>query len=68
MKIIITKIIGRFHDHNEIKTVHLIGALDSTACGLALEDFDYNSTTKNITCETCLTFLKWARIVYKIKS
>jgi len=67
MKLRITKIIGDFHDPKElIGTVHLHGAIDTTACGIADEDYDFKTTSKPIDCETCKTYLQWARSVCKI--
>jgi len=68
MKIKLIEAVGHYVDHSAVGNVHLIGVLDSTACGLALEDYDYVKSTKELTCETCKTFLSWAKKVSKIKS
>lgn len=67
MKIKIIKAVGRYADEDSIGKIHLKGAIDATACGLAYEEYDYNKTSQTITCETCLTFLDWAKKVSNIK-
>lgn len=68
MKIRITKIIGDFHDPKElVGTVHLVGVIDTTACGIADEDYECKPTNKPIDCETCKSCLSWAKAAAKIK-
>jgi hypothetical protein len=68
MKIRITKLIGDIHGDELIGTIHLRGVIDTTACGIADEDYDFKKTSKPIDCETCKTYLDWAKEVAKIKS
>lgn len=68
MKIKLTKEIGTMGDEFSIWKIHLRGAIDSTACGLAYEEYDYEPSSKPLTCTTCITFLAWAKKVSKIKS
>jgi len=67
MKVLITKATGRFSEEDSVGKVHLSGPIDSMACGLADEDYEYKLTTKPVTCTTCLTFLEWAKKVSKLK-
>jgi hypothetical protein len=65
MKIKITKVIGYFSTA-EIGEIHLMGAIDTTACGLANEDYHSITTNKELTCSTCKTMLGWAKRASKI--
>ena len=46
MKVLITKATGRFADYGSVGKVHLVGAIDGTACGLDDEDYELKSTKK----------------------
>ena len=63
MKYLITGIKDGAHYQPDevVGEVHLDGVRDTTACGLASEDFDFVKTSKPITCVTCLDFLAWAK-------
>jgi len=67
-KIILTKAVGTYAEELSVGKVHINGPLGSTACGLALEDYKYNATSKPVDCETCKNFLAWAKKVAKINS
>ncbi len=71
MKLLITKIrrqASKYADESAVGEVHLQGAIDSMACGLADEEYEVKDTNKPITCITCKTFHNWAKSVAKIKS
>lgn len=63
MKVLFTKAVGKHSDDIYVGEVHLTGAFDSTACGLANENYDKRPTKKPITCTTCLTVFEWAKKV-----
>lgn len=56
---------SRYVDEDSIGQVHLLGPMDETACGLALEMYRYSKTKEPITCTTCKGFLEWAKAVTK---
>lgn len=69
MKVVFEKSTG-LHDDEEaslVGTIHLKGAFDGTACGIAWEEYEMGYTTEPLTCITCITVLKWAKKVAKIK-
>jgi hypothetical protein len=68
MKYKITKMTGDLGDDTAVGKVHLMGAIDSFACGLAIEEYDYEPSKNPITCITCQTFHEWAKKAAKIKS
>jgi hypothetical protein len=65
MKIKITKAVGNYADDTSVGKVHIIGYDDRTACGLALEEYDYNTSTQKVSCTTCIMILEWCRSVTK---
>lgn len=65
MKVLFTKAIGRYADESCIGKVHLSGFFDTTACGLADEDYEMKETKKPIDCSTCKDVLGWAKDVAK---
>jgi len=65
MKVRITKAEGHYAEEDAVGEVHLLGPIDSTACGLALEDYQYKSTNRAVSCTTCIDFLQWAKDVAK---
>ena len=67
MKIKVTKIVSSHLDQSEIGIIHLTGFRDSTACGLANEDFDKIETHQELTCITCKEILEWTKKISKIK-
>lgn len=71
MKALITKLNSKassYADEDAVGEVHLIGAIDTFACGLVDEDYDSKATTKPLTCATCITMLNWAKKVSKIRA
>lgn len=65
MKVLLKEAIGDFADEAAIGKVHLCGFHDTTACGLANEDYKQEATRKPLTCETCIDILAWAKRVAK---
>lgn len=68
MKYIITKTLGKWADETEVGKVHLEGAYDTAACGLADEDFESKPTNRPITCPQCKDMHEWAKKAAKLKS
>lgn len=66
MKIKLTKEIGSMGDETAIGKIHLMGAFDSTACGLAYEEYDYRGSKQPITCSTCIDIFNWCRNVSRV--
>lgn len=51
-----------------IGRVHLVAPIDDvTACGLAIDEYDYVETDKRVDCESCRKFIEWAKKVAKEK-
>lgn len=67
MKVKFLKPFGTHVDESETGSVHLVGCLDTTACGIPDENWKTKPTNKKITCSQCLEMLAWARRVSKIK-
>lgn len=59
---------GNHYDKNVDNKIHLIGADDNyTACGIAMDEYNYLETDKKITCNECKAFQAWAKAVAKLK-
>ena len=72
MKVLFEKAIGGFNDADQsaVGHVHIMGPsmdVDSTACGLPVDEFIVVETAGKITCDTCKQFQEWAKKVSKIK-
>jgi len=72
MKVLFEEAIGGLldADPSAVGKIHLMGPsmdIDSTACGLPVDEFIVVETTGKITCDTCKQFQEWAKKVSKIK-
>lgn len=66
-KVIFIKPMGSYTIPEDQGTIHLVGMIDTTACGIPDENWEQESTNKPLTCEMCKEALRWARTVSKVK-